>query len=409
MKPLLIGFNTRALAESAAGAGCSFVSLDCFGDLDHALLGPVYSPRKPLPGLPAGGGLNMERLVEWGIILARRNACDSLVYASGLENRPELVSRLLSESGCQLCGNSPSSLQQVRDPVVLGCALRQAGYNAPLARLAESRQPDGERRWLVKPLKSGGGRGVAIVSQGDAIPEGSIYQEYIDGSQCSLTFVADGKNCCVLGITEQLTGTSSYNGRDFGYAGSLFPLETSEKEQVFTAVDGIVRWLTVNYGLRGLNGVDFIVDGGGDCWVIEVNPRYSASMELLDLAYGISLFKLHLLACSGGWREVQRIAALLPVERVYYRPGRVWGKKVIYTKMRAVVRPQLPGWQFGQEREWALQMHAYGLRDLPFPEEVIPAGNPVATAVACGETRVECLERLDMVCGLMRNQLSPAP
>ncbi len=73
----------------------------------------------------------MESLVEWGIILAKREHCDSLVYASGLENRPELLTRLVSESGCQLYGNTPSVLQHVRDSVTLCDNLRHAGFHAP--------------------------------------------------------------------------------------------------------------------------------------------------------------------------------------------------------------------------------------------------------------------------------------
>ena len=43
--------------------------------------------------------------------------------------------------------------------------------------------------------------------------------------------------------------------------------------------------VTREFGLVGLNGIDFIARDGVP-WPIEVNPRYSASMELLERARG---------------------------------------------------------------------------------------------------------------------------
>lgn len=346
----------------------------------------------------------MEHLTEWGIFLARQGAWDSLVYGSGFENRTDLLSVLL-EGGRRLIGNSLESIEDVRDSVALAQALQRDGFHAPKTYLSDGRRPDLGRSWLIKPQKSGGGRGVRLKSPGESVPEGCVSQEYIAGRQCSFTFVADGRESLVLGVTEQLTGTGSFNGREFGYAGSLFPLEVEESQQVFIAAARIAHWLTTGYGLRGLNGVDFIFDGE-HCWVIEVNPRYSASMELLDLAYGVSLFKYHLLASEGKWQDVKQLTGRLPIEQSCCQPRSIWGKKVIYTHAMVRIRPLLSGQQ-NSEWEWAHKMHKLGLRDLPFPGEIIPAGNPVATAVAQGWSREECLERLELLSELMSNQLDP--
>ncbi len=404
MKLLLIGFNTRPLAESAARTGCSFISVDFFGDLDHALLCPVYSPRRPLPGFPAGERINMECITEWGIFLARQGAWDHLVYGSGFENRPDLLRALLKEGGL-LLGNSPHSLEGVRDPAVLYKVLCSAGYHVPKAYYSDSGAAECERHWIIKPLKSGGGRGVRLKKPGEAIPEGSICQEYISGRQCSFTFVADGSSSLVLGISEQLAGTGFCKERDFGYVGNLFPLEVKEREPLRETVEGIARRLTTAFELKGLNGVDFIFDGE-NCWVIEVNPRYSASMELLEMAYGVSLFELHLLAAKGKWQEVEKVAEQMPVKQSSRQWGAVWGKKVIYTGSRVRVRTMQEG-RLRSERDWARQMYQLGLRDLPFPGEIISAGSPVATAVARGESSAACLHELERISRIMRKHLCP--
>jgi predicted ATP-grasp superfamily ATP-dependent carboligase len=246
-----------------------------------------------------------------------------------------------------------------------------------------------------------------LANQGRAVPEGSVYQKYISGKPCSFSFVTDGRDCLVLGITEQLTVARSYTGRDFGYGGSLFPLESGDQKKLFETVVDIARWLTAHYGLRGLNGVDFILHGE-DCWVIEVNPRYSASMELFEQAYGFPMVKLHVLACNGGWQEVKRVVERLPVERTLCQPERIWVKKVIYTRRRKLVRPASCGWKDEQVQTWGRQWHDRGLRDLPFPGDVILARKPVATVIASGATRADSLKNSDVLSALMGSQLSPA-
>jgi predicted ATP-grasp superfamily ATP-dependent carboligase len=401
LKLLLIGFNTRSLAESSAAAGYPFISLDCFGDLDHGMLGPVFSPRHPVPGLPQASRINIGTLAEWGAVLAKQEHCDSLMYASGLENRPELLAKLLAESGCKLLGNAPSSLAQVRDPVALSNKLREAGFHAPETRRADAAPLDHKRQWLIKPMKSGGGHGVVPFAEGVPIPAGSVYQEFVSGNCCSFSFVSDGSNSLVLGITEQFALGKPFTGRRYGYAGNLFPLQCDNPRKLLADVTSIAQWLTVEYKLVGLNGVDFILHGD-ECWVIEVNPRYSASMELFERAYGSSMIKVHLLACSGRWREVESVVQEMCVEEVLSNSECFWGKKVIYTRKRKQVLLQ------NSKREseaWARELLAHGLRDLPFLGDVIPARRPVATAIASGATREECLKKLEDASGLMQSNL----
>ena len=52
-------------------------------------------------------------------------------------------------------------------------------------------------------------------------------------------------------------------------------------------------------GLRGWFGIDFIVNQN-QVWLIEINPRYTASMEILERVSGSSLFPQHLSAFQSG-------------------------------------------------------------------------------------------------------------
>src|SRR5207245_157277 len=53
------------------------------------------------------------------------------------------------------------------------------------------------------------------------------------------------------------------------------------------------------FRLRGLFGIDFLLSDGIPA-ILEVNPRYSASMELLEQISALNLLDMHLRALDGG-------------------------------------------------------------------------------------------------------------
>ena len=173
----------------------------------------------------------------------------------------------------------------------------------------------------------------------------------------SASFAADGRRSVVLGWTEQLHAPRSYR-----YAGNVMPLEAGAAAR--REVAAIADALTQEYGLRGLNGFDFVLRGDRPV-VLEVNPRYCASMELVERAGGMSVFGLHLAACRGELPERVDEAA------------DVWGKAIVYAT-RTVAAPDTTGWL------------ARSVRDVPHPGEVIRAGHPICTVIASGSTRPAC-------------------
>ena len=67
----------------------------------------------------------------------------------------------------------------------------------------------------------------------------------------------------------------------FQYAGSIGLLPISEATDKTLMMLGDV--LTKQFDLSGLFGIDIILDGD-QVWTIEVNPRYTASMEICEAA-----------------------------------------------------------------------------------------------------------------------------
>src|SRR5262249_40612043 len=152
-----------------------------------------------------GGHGGMAALVE----AADAIAAPSVVYGAGLENQPALVARLAA--GRRLLGCAPEVLERVRDPAVLGSSLRAAGLAdaARFSAAAGPRRADRSRRWLRKPLRGGGGRGVREW-RGGALAGDVVVQERVAGLPCSAAAVADGRSAVVLGVSEQLVGARAF-------------------------------------------------------------------------------------------------------------------------------------------------------------------------------------------------------
>jgi uncharacterized protein len=340
---LLVGLTTRAMAESAVGAGSDLVTVDLFGDLDQKRLCPNVSLRERGVRYSAAALLAAARSLRY----------DAVAYTGGLENHPRVVARLAA--GRTLLGNAPDVLRRVRDPARLFPFLAERGFAVPATLGPGAPLPVGGE-WLSKPVRSGGGLGIHRFA-GQPPARGHVLQAFVAGTPGSATFVADGTRCVLLGWTEQLRGP-----RGFLYGGNVMPLEAPAS--AFAEARRLAEAVTAEFGLRGLNGIDFVLRDGRPV-LVEVNPRYCASMELWDRATGQSAFALHLAACRGALPEPGPVAA------------GVWGKAIVYAPRDVEVGDTVP---------WAER----GVRDVPAPGSVIRADHPICTILAEGPTRAAC-------------------
>jgi uncharacterized protein len=372
---LLVSVSARMLAELARREGHDVVAFDRFGDLDLQRLCPSVSLLRDL-----GGEGGMEALVD----AAEGHPADRVVYGAGLENRPDLVERLAA--GRTLLGCSPPTLRRVRDPAVLGATLRSARFAYPVtfsASEAPLRADRAARRWLRKPLRGGGGRGVRAW-RGGRLPEGVVVQERIAGLACSAAAVADGSAAVLLGLSEQLAGRRALGVRGFTWCGNVAPprLPAAERRALAVQAEGVCAHLAAAFGLRGLFGVDLVWDGD-TAWVLEVNPRPTASLEVLAAVHGGRPFTAQVEACAG---------------RLPARPGPAMGAagKAIVWATRDVRLPDTTDWP------------ARGIRDVPHPGEHIAAGRPICTLVATGASPDGVLAELEARAVALRAELHEA-
>jgi predicted ATP-grasp superfamily ATP-dependent carboligase len=325
-----------------------------------------------------GGRGGMAALVD----AAEEIPAPSVIYGAGLENQPGLVARLAS--GRRLLGCSPETLERVRDPASLGPSLRAAGlaYPSTFGARDATLRAERSRRWLRKPVRGGGGRGVREW-RGGALDREVMVQEHVSGLACSAAAVGDGRSATVLGVSEQLIGHRALGARSYAWCGNLVPprLGEAERHALAGAARTICGHLARAFGLRGLFGVDLVWDG--ECaWVVEVNPRPTGSLECVEAAHDVGVFTAHLEGCAG------RLPATAPAPT----PRRATGKAILFATEDVRV---------GDTRGWP----ARGIRDVPHPREAIGAGHPICTLVSVQDSPEAVLADLEARADALRAEL----
>jgi hypothetical protein len=376
---LIVGFSTRAIAESAVRSGAQVSTLDYFGDSDQRA---IVENRSLLRDL--GSPFSPQALLD----ASRNLAGDGLVYISSLENHPAIVEQL--SSGRKLLGNPPETLRQVRDPETLRSFCCRAGLPFPATWLSgEEGKASGNGRWLRKPVRSGGGHDIEWWD-GTPLDKDHLLQQYVEGTPASASFVANGSSSVLIGMSEQLIGQEGFGKKGFTWCGNILPVEVKpdQWQPLLQAVQTMADQLTQRFGLCGANGIDLVITHGpaGSLLpvLIEVNPRYTASMELVEMEYGLDVFSLHVRAAGG----------ILPEVSLLHRGERSFAGKAIVFADRTAFMPDTRTWR------------ARDRRDIPYPGEEVQCGHPICTVLARGPSRLDCLNGLLRAAGAVRQDVA---
>ena len=356
---LIVGVSTRAAAESAARAGFDVVALDGYADIDQHPSVRAMSLSRDF-GVP----FSAEAIVG----AAREIQSDAVVYLSNLENHPKDVDALAA--GRALWGNASEVLRGVRDPGKLAAAFAAHGIRFPHVFTSSLHATANDRTWLIKPRVSGGGQGVRFWSSNEALTRGHYLQEFIDGVPGSVVFVAANGKGVALGVSRQLVGESAFGVSEFRYCGNIVDCRAEMIGRATTLVDAVTR----AFPLVGVGSIDFVSTDDGLC-PVEVNPRWSASMELVERSRGFSMFGIHADACARG---------ALPGFDLTRQPvaAEVHGKAVVFAREDIVV---------GETQRWLADP---SVRDIPREGECIAGGQPICTVFAAGVDDGDCHERL---------------
>ena len=214
----------------------------------------------------------------------------------------------------------------------------------------------------------------------------------------------------MIGITRQWIGIPA---APFAYRGSIgpCPIPPDLAERLRALGDRLVD----AFGLVGWFGVDFVLRGGIP-WPVEINPRYTASLEIHELASGRSLLAEHRWRCEGNLNHLARSWEGEPPgeprrnpARTEPRPpgitqghlgpnpdsealelacSRAIAKCVIYAPRRLVM-PE------GIHLDGAGDLFAVpSIADVPSAGTIVEPGEPIMTVFASGEDLANCQSQL---------------
>lgn len=364
---LIFGSHARPAAFSALRAGLQPWCADLFADQDLQARCPVVRvPRKTYPAC----------LID----LAGVDSTSPWMYTGALENHPQLIADLARQR--PLWGNTPEALQIARSPFQWTRLLAEAGIACPAVRELLP-APPADRRWLGKPLAGRGGCGVGWWRKPvPGLPVEHYYlQEYIEGLPCSAVYLGTSSGARLLGASRQLIGEKWANAQAFRYCGSVGPMPV--KGFLGQTLERIGSVLTSGCGLRGLWGLDFVLRDGLP-WPVEINPRFSSSIEVLEYATGLPALALHRrvfdpTAAEPGWSGAPAVCPIVG--------------KVIYFAPEPVIIPAANPWDEVLRQPGDIhEMPAYA--DLPSPGTRIEAGHPILTIFGRGNSPTECLGQM---------------
>jgi predicted ATP-grasp superfamily ATP-dependent carboligase len=308
---LILANSGRAMAESAARGGYRVTVLDAFCDQDTLAVANCW------PVSQGFAHLDVDMFIEEMATLFPKRPC-GVVYGAGLEEASPLLSRLSSR--CRLFGNAPSVLEMLRKPRRFFSILNRLRIPYPEVSFTP---PYGaaEISWLIKRAGSCGGQGVAYFdAQHSAADSSCYYQRQLTGSVMSVLFIADGERHRTIGYN-RLGMKASNAPAPFLYTGAIGQASLSEAQR--RQAEQIVEKLVADLRLRGVNSLDFILNSDG-IFVIDLNPRPTATLELYEHLQNDGWIKHHIKACLGELPQLPIVgSAVMHGQQIVYSPRSV--------------------------------------------------------------------------------------
>ncbi len=374
---LIVGTDVANLASSTNRAGYNVFSVDFFGDLDlreacfESLSIAEHVQGKVFPRF--SDEYDPRTLVSLAEELTSRQQIDGILLSSGLEDFPFLLTELAEQA--PIIGNSPETINGVRDRSLFFHELKRLGVSFPITELAsdlleaKNKARDIGYPVVMKPSVGFGGVGIRVIDSKSKIEdafnqvskhsEKILIQELVIGEHASSSVISTRNDARALTVNEQILGATELGQFEpFGYCGNLVPISTPDSIKYCRSV---AEKVVSHFGLVGSNGVDFVISEDTP-FVIEVNPRFQGTLECVERVLDINLVEAHINACIE-----DRIP--LALEAICFCT-----RLILFAPFRCIV-PDLTNLDF--------------VRDIPLPNIIVQKGEPLCSIVTgdkSGET-----------------------
>lgn len=274
---IILGASARAAAHSAQRASLRSWCCDLFVDQDLVEVAEVADR--------CAADVYPWALVDW-LDRAALPSDAPVLLTGALENHARLVAAVAGRRPLWTPG--PAAILAVRDPRIFA-TLPLPGSVVPCATAVDAASiarwhagEAGPTAFLSKPRFGAAGRGIHRGPHRPAGRSQRYCQAYVEGLPISVVYRAGSERTACLGVTRQLIGEAAFGAGGFRYCGNIGPLwvSPSQREGLMALGEALVQ----RCGLCGLFGIDAIIDQAGCVRPLEVNPRYTAGIEVLERA-----------------------------------------------------------------------------------------------------------------------------
>jgi methenyltetrahydromethanopterin cyclohydrolase len=344
---LIVAQSGRFLAELAYRAGYSVWVAECYGDQDTL---DVAERWRPISDINDNNAI-LKTIIE----LSQSEPC-ILIYGSGVETFFPVLDLL--PATITVIGNTNDTIELIKTPYRFFSLLKQ--LSIPYPETHSSSDGDKPGRWLCKPPRGFGGQSISEFNQKIDIKD-HYYQRHIDGLSGSVLFLARYPSTHIISFNQQFQHLNPNNA--FLYSGSSTPLDLSVAMQ--QKIKMFINMLVAHTNLCGFNSLDFIISTEGQIYVLEINPRISAAVELINNE--LAIFEHHYAACT----ERPDLGSIASPSRRHLH--------LFFAPVDIIVPKSI---------DWPEHYH-----DLPKADTLIKASEPICSAVIDNSLSFEASEK----------------
>ena len=207
----------------------------------------------------------------------------------------------LEKHGVKILGTTVKDLNRAEDRELFDQIIKKLQLNQPKGLTATTH--DGVIKAaeelgypvLVRPSYVLGGKAMEIVYNKSELEEylhdhvdiaadhPILVDDYLDGRECDVDAICDGKDVLLPGIMEHIEHAGVHSGDSM----AVYPPQTFT-DDVKEKIMDVTRKLALTLNCVGIMNIQFIVRNG-EVYVIEVNPRASRTVPFLSKITGIEM------------------------------------------------------------------------------------------------------------------------
>ncbi len=385
----IVGFSARAAAQIAKRSGFEVVAVDACADRDlicdcqsHYLLDDP----------------------DWPNALNVFYPSAPLLLTGGMEHRTHLVERCHAVTS--RCGSTAPQLRSMRSldnwaTWAIGCDIGWPFTCRTWQEVLHSEKLHRQQDWLMKPFQSAGGIGITELPStnpfaDDFTKEQSIFyfQKRLPGEPIGVTFLTSEFGSTLVGATSAWLPDAKSPGVNYAYRGSYGPVVLTDEQ--LSKLQRFARNVGNESGLLGLWQADFLCNEG-ELTLLEINPRWSASMDILEVCLDVGLVEMHY-ACIN-MSVSQAIFSEFAndcIDGAKNAIAMMLGKLVVYANDSFNVTPkQSDAWW---SKKWSCDLRSFlnncQFADIPCAGTTIAKGDPILTVLTTGCSSESILQEL---------------